>query len=194
MADISNLANLQSTEPLDWEKYADAKEAPQPPRKGRYQLRAPDSFTFTATAAGFLQAQVDPTVVGPSHPGYSLRFQRVSAKPFTRSGVKVSQLGDYLRAVGMAVRPTTPQEQANAIESTAGRIFTADLDWEVYCKGCKFTLKGEENFPADGNGGHLPVIKCPNCKATSVDAAGAEVVTPVNLRANVRIDRFVAAS
>ena len=190
MADISALSNLQSTEPLDWDKYADSKESPTPPRKGRYQLQAPPSFAFSATTAGYLQAQIDPKVAGPTDAGYEIKFQRVSAKPFKRSGVTVSQMGDYLRAVGITQRPQTPQEQADAVEATAGRIYQADLDWEAYCKGCKFTLKGMENFPTDESGKPSPWAKCPNCKQTGDDGK----VTPVSLRANVRIDRFVSAA
>jgi len=190
MADISNLTNLQATEPLDWDQYTDSKESVPLPRKGRYQLQAPESFTFEASQAGALQARIDPKVVGPTNAGYTIRFQRVSAKPFLRGGVKVSQLGDYLRAVGIATRPATPQEQANAVEATAGRVFTGDLDWEARCSTCKFTLKGEEKFPPDGNGGHSPVIKCPNCTVTN-DKGQTE---PANLRANVRVERFISAA
>lgn len=190
-ADISSLTNLQSTEPLDWDKYADTKESFQIPRKGRYQLQAPPSFTFLPSAAGFLQGQVDPTVVGPSDAGYKL-WQRVSAKPFKRAGATVSQMGDYLRAVfgTAAPRPSTPQEQADAVEATANRIFQADCDWEAYCSACKFTLKGEANFPSDGKGGHAPAVACPNCKQTNEQG----VETPLTLRAKLRIDRFVSAA
>lgn len=190
MADISALTGLAAVEPLDWDKYADAKESQVPPRKGRYQLRAPESFTFASTAAGYLSAQVDPTVVGPSDSGYVVKFQRVSAKPFLRSGVKVSQLGDYLRAVGITLRPTSPSEQATAVEQTAGRIYQGDIDWDAYCKACKFSLKGYENFPADGKGGHQPFVKCPNCKVVADD--GSE--SAVTLRANARVDRFVSSA
>ena len=153
-------------------------------------MRASEKITFGATQAGFLSAQIDPVVVGPSNEGYTFRYTKVSAKPFKRSGVTVSQMGDYLRAVGITQRPQTPQEQADAVEATAGRIYQADLDWEAYCKGCKFTLKGMENFPTDESGKPSPWAKCPNCKQTGDDGK----VTPVSLRANVRIDRFVSAA
>ena len=194
MADISNLTNLAAAEPLDWDKYVDTKEAQVPPRKGRYQLQAPPSFAFSATGAGYLSAQIDPTVVGPTDAGYAIKYSRVSAKPFLRSGVKVSQMGDYLRSVGITTRPTSPTELANAVEQTAGRIYQGDLDWEAYCKGCKFTLKGMENFPADGKGGHQPWTVCPNCKQTVAKDDGTIEEKAVTLRANARVERFVSSA
>lgn len=184
-ADISNLTNLQSAEPLDWENYADAKEAPPPPPKGRYVVRSAEKITFGATQAGFLSAQIDPTVVGPSNEGYKFNFTKVSGKPFKRGAATVSQMGDYLRAAGSPARPRTPQEQADAVEATAGATLQVDVDWEAYCKGCKYTLKGMEKFPKLPSGGHDQWVTCPNCK----DESGS----PVNLRARSKVDRFVAA-
>ena len=192
MADISALSGLQAGEPLEGADYPDANE-PQPlPKKGRYVVQAPASFpdtSFGTTKAGFLQATIDPTIVGPSNEGANIRFSRVSAKVFKRKGRNVSQVGDYLRACGVPV-PTDgdPAKLADAVEQTAGRNYQVDLDWEVYDgKGEQpFEVKGMENFPADGNGGHQPYVVNPYRK----DDAGE----PVLLRANVRIQRFIAAS
>lgn len=183
MADISNLANLQAGEPLDWDGYKDSQEAPPPPPKGRYTVRAPEQITFSATQQGFLSAQVDPTIVGPTAEGYVIKFSRVSAKPFKRGQVTVSQLGDYLRACGITSRPTTPQEQANAVEQTAGRVYQIEGDWEAYDSETKWTLKGMENFPDDGKGGKSPWVKVPG--------TGSETEPAKTIRANFRVSRYV---
>lgn len=184
MADISNLQNLQAGEPLDWETYKDAQELPPPPAKGRYQVRAPDSFTFSATREGYLSAQVDPVIVGPQAAGTVIKYARVSAKPFQRGGARVSMIGDYIRATGSTARPRTPEEQATAIEQTMGAVYQVDLDWEAYDSQTSWRLSGMENFPSDGNGGHIPWVKVPNTP---------EGEEPRTIRANAKIVRFVAA-
>ena len=186
MADISALSNLQATDPLDDETYVDAREFPPPPPKGRYIFRAPEKFIFGATKAGHLSAKIDPTIVGPAAEGTVVKSS-VSAKTYKRQGIPVSQLGDYRRACGLsAAGLTQPQQQAEAVEETAGRTFQADGDWQAYCKVCKYTLNGMKNFPSDGNGGYSPWTTCPNCK----DDKGA----PINLKAWFVLDRFVSAS
>jgi hypothetical protein len=186
MADISSLTNLQAGDPIDWEGYADAKEAAPPPRKGRYVVRAPEKFAFGSTQQGYLSAQIDPIIVGPSSEGYEIRYVKVSAKPFKRGAATVSQLGDYLRAAQSTARPRSPQEQADAVEATANRTYQIDGDWEGYCKQCKYTAKGEAAFPKGADGQPQPWLPCPNeCK----DDAGS----PVQLRARFRVERFVAA-
>lgn len=184
MADISGLQNLQAGEPLDWDQYADAREMTPPPPKGRYMVRATDKFTFSATKLGYLQAQVDPVVVGPTNEGYVIRFARVSAKPFKRRGTTVSQAGDYLRATGSQARPRTPEELAAAIELTAGAPLQVEIDWEAYDAEGPFVLKGMENFPLAENGQHMPWAPHP----TKRDPVSGE---PMMVRANVKIERFV---
>lgn len=189
MADISSLGDLNASEPLDMNIYKDTRERTgfQLPKKGRYSVRAPENFpseAFGKTQAGFLSAQVDPTIVGPSNEGYRVRFTKVSAKTFKRGGVTVSQVGDYLRACGRRVNVSgAPQELADAVEQTANLTYEVDGDWRVYEKGTGFVLEGMENFPSDGNGGHIPVIDSP----TQVDENGV----PNKLRANFVISRYV---
>lgn len=154
-------------------------------------VRAPEAFpstAFGATKAGFLSAQIDPVIVGPKHEGFSLRYTKVSAKPFKRGGTTVSQLGDYLRACGVSrVISGDPQEQANAVEATAGTTYQVDLDWRAYNKNTGFNLEGMERFPTDGNGGHLSWIDDPSEK-------DPDTGKPVRLRANIVVSRFVAAA
>jgi hypothetical protein len=159
MADISQLGNLNASEPLDLPLYKDAKEFSLP-KKGVYTVRAPESFpptTFGASKSGFLTAAVDPTIVGPSNEGFTVRFTRVSAKSWKdKSGVTISQLGRYLRATGL--RDTVegnPQAQADAVERTANVTYKIKGDWRAYNTATGFTLEGMEKFPSDGNGGHL---------------------------------------
>ncbi len=203
MADISALGQLQPVEPLDLENYADNKEfggATLPP-KGRYTVRAPDSFppaSFSRTRAGSLSAQVDPTIVGPSSEGYLIRFTKVSAKAFKRGGVTVSQMGDYLRAAGVRGRFSDEAALADAVEQTANATYEVDVDWRAYNKNTGFSVEGMERFPSDGNGGHLPWFPDPIEKQKDED--GKEVLgpdgqpQPLRLRANLTVSRYVPAS
>lgn len=171
------------------------------PVKGRYSLRAPESFpaaSFGHTNAGAFSAQIDPTIVGPTNEGFNIRFTKVSAKSFKRGGVSVSQLGDYLRACGFRGRVTDEQGLADAVEQTANRVYEAILDWRAYNKNTKFSVEGMERFPSDGQGGHLPYY--PDPTEFELDAEGNEVKdaegnkVPKKLRANVVVSRYIPAS
>ena len=191
-ADISAISNLsQSAEPLDMEMYPDAREAAPLPKKGEYVLKAPDSFpstAFGATQAGALSASVDSEIVGPTNEGYTIKYQKVSAKVFKRGGLPASQLGDYLRACGIKGKISAdPQAQADAVEQTAGKIYKAICDWRAYHSATKFAVEGMEKFPKDGNGGHLPFINHPTEK-------DAETGEPVRLRAQLMVSRYLPAS
>lgn len=157
MPNLSHLGGLNPVEQLDLDgTYPVAKESSfSLPPKNVYVLRAPDTFPDTAfgsTKAGILQVQIDPTIVGPSHEGFTVKFVKVSAKVFDRNGQKVSQVGDYLKACGFSGRLTSVQEIADAIESTAGKTYQCKLDWRAYNKRTGWTLEGMERFPklADG--------------------------------------------
>lgn len=157
MADLSHLGGLNPIDHLDVDDtYPVVKESTfQLAPAGTYTLRAPDSFpasSFSRTKAGALQVQIDPTIVGPTNEGYTVRFVKVSAKVFERGGKKVSQVGDYLAAVGFRGTIRDEQELADAIEASAGRIYQAKLDWRAYNKRTGFSLEGMTRFPklADG--------------------------------------------
>ncbi len=200
-ADISALGNLLPVEPLDMENYQDAQEARPLPPEGQYTVRAPESFPSTAfgsTKAGYLSAQVDPTIVGPTNEGYTLRFTKVSAKTFKRGGVNVSQLGDYLRATGRRNQVgSDPQAQADAVEQTANALYKVDVRWRAYCKNCGFVLEGMTKFPSDGNGGYVPWTACPNCKdpEDTEELAKKEdrPVKQLSIRGNLVVNRYIAA-
>lgn len=190
MADLSALGTLNPVEQLDLSNYKDNKISTfQLPRKGRYSLQAPDSFpstAFTRTNAGALSVQIDPKIVGPTNPGFEVRFVKVSAKPFKRDGITVSQLGDYLRACGSTAILRDEQEQADAAEATANQVYTADLDWRAYHKIGPVIVEGMENFPILADGSNQSWIAHP----TEKDEKGE----PVKVRANLFVKRFLAAS
>lgn len=186
---LGNLTPVEDSLNLD-ESYKEAGSFTPLPPKGTYTVQAPDSFpssAFGATKAGFLSAQVDPRIVGGAHDGYTIRFTKVSFKPFKRSGVTVSQGGDYLRACGFRGRLSDPQSMADAVEGTANRIYRVDVDWRAYNKDTGYSLEGMERFPSDGNGGHLPWCEDPNAK-------DPETGEPVRLRANLQVTRYLQAT
>lgn len=199
MADISHLGTLQPLEPIDLDLYPAAQQGTFP-KKGRYTLRAPERIgdeAFSASQSNYLKAQIDPVIVGPSHNGYVVRYVSLSAKPYKRTigrrgtpnekVITVSQLGDYLRACGIkGVLPTDPAALADLVERTAGATFLADLDWRARNKNTGREVRGMENFPSDGNGGHLPWF-------TDPDDLDPETKEPRRVRAFLEIVRFVPA-
>lgn len=197
MADISLLGNLATSEPLNFDQYADAKEGFELPKAGVYTLRAPEQFpptAFGATKAGFLSAQIDPTIVGPTHEGFNIRFTKVSAKPFERRGMRVSQLGDYLRATGRTgTIPGDPQQQANAVEQTAGLVYQAHLDWRAYSKTTGYSIEGMSKFPKNGSDTtHQPWIELDGKDGRPMEKD--EQGNPVRLRANLVLTRYIPAA
>jgi hypothetical protein len=156
MADLSMLGGLNAIEPLDSSDYPvnqekDFRLAP----KGTYTVQAPDGFpqaAFGKTKNGDLSVQIDPTIVDGPSTGLTIKFTKVSAKPFKRGEKWASQVGDYLAACGWTGQLTDPQSIADAIESTAGKVYQVKLDWRAYNKRTGFSLEGMERFPklADG--------------------------------------------
>jgi hypothetical protein len=179
---------LKPITPLDFEGYADNKEFTSIPKAGRYTVQAPDQFpaaSFGRTKKGDFSAQVDPTIVGPTNEGFKLRFIKVSAKAFQRSGKSASQAGDYLRACGLNTGKIQDEAAlADAIEQTANRTYEVELDWRAYNKDTFYSLEGMERFPSDGNGGYLPYTTDPNAKDPTTGEA-------VKLRAQLIVTRFI---
>lgn len=192
MADISSLGGLAPVDTLDGDTYKTQSVGFTMPKAGRYTLRSPESFPATAfgkTQAGNLSIQIDPTIVGPTSEGLTVRFTKISAKVFERGpGNKVSQVGDYLKAVGYQGNvPGDPQEIANLVEQTAGAQYEAVLEWEARHSASGFKVKGMRNFPSDGNGGYQSWVNHPT--ETTLDGEGKQV--PLRLRANLVVDRYI---
>jgi hypothetical protein len=202
MANISHLGTLAESQPLDLSQYAGQRasgtgfRAIPPP--GRYTVRAPESFpdtAFSASKAGALLTQIDPTIVGGEHDGYQLRFVKVSAKVFMRTvkengvetKVPASQVADYLKACGLnSTVSALPSEVANQIEQTAGMLYEVETDWKVWDKisQTEYTLReNADRFVKDEAGNPQPFI-------IVKDADGNDM----RLRANVEVTKFIAAS
>lgn len=193
MADISQLGGLAAAEPLDMDGYQLSGGAKPFPRKGRYLLRARPSFpaeAFGKSAAGALTVAIDPTIAEGPSAGFEMRFTRVSSKVYERGGVKVSQLGDYLKACGIQGKLTgEAQDAADKAEQTANLTFEAYLDWRLFARGeadggGDLIIDGQDNFPKDDQGNPQPWIE----SKTQLDDQG----NPKRLRANLQIKRFVA--
>lgn len=189
MADLSQLGNLVEVNPVELgDTYPEARQSTfQLPKKGEYTLQAPESFpqdAFGTTKAGHLSVRIDPTIVGPINEGFQLKFQSVSAKPFERRGQTVSQAGDYLAACGFRGTLKTAQQIADAIESTAGATYRANLDWRAY-SNTGVDIEGMEKFPKLADGSYQSWVEDPVAK----DDNG----NPVKVRARLYIRNFIAA-
>ena len=187
MVDISSLGNLESAKPLDLSIYPDARGGQGLPKSGRFVVRAPESFSasaFSKTRAGNLSARVDPTIVGPSDEGYTLRFTNISAKVYQRDGKDVSQVGDYLRSFGITEELTgDPQQAANLIASTAGQTYEIFADWEARHSATGYKVTGMKNFPTDTAGNPQSWVEHP----AEVDGEGKAL----RLRANLVVRKFL---
>lgn len=198
-ADISHLTGLAPVEPLDLNTYpVNRKSSFRLPPAGRYTMRAPDQFTadsFTQSKAGSLLVAINPTVADGPHEGFQLRKaqSRVSAKVYERDGQPVSQVGDYLVALGYKGPLASDQDVADAVEGTAGRTYQADLDWIAENYNTGFKVRGMKNFPKNADGTFQQWVDDPTEKdLTRTDADGNPV--PKRLWANVFIRNFIPAA
>lgn len=193
-ADISMLGGLRPVEELDLSNYKDNQAPAALPPAGVYTLQAPDSFPPTAFGRSQSEAitvAIDPKIVGPTNEGYTIRFTKVSAKVFKRGGIPVSQLGDYLRAFGIREKLSTEQAQIDLAESTANRIYQAEVDWKGWNKNNKREILGMANAIPDGKGGFEPYFLDDTDLVEVENADGTKTKSPRRLRANLTITRFV---
>ena len=175
-ADISGL-ELKPLERLEGDIQAPGVPQP-PPIPGTYVGSAPDTFEYSATKNGDLMVTLGAVkIVAPTNAGFELKFQRASSKTYKNRNS--SPAIDYLRACGITTIPGSNDELVALVESTAGKPFQFDLDWEAYDKDDQTSIEGYENFPDDGKDGKAFYVKNPN--------------TGNNLRARARIRRFRTA-
>lgn len=183
---VENVAGLNqgAVDEVDWDSYEDASGEFQLPEEGEYTFRAPDQdgFEIGETQNGDFKATFTAVVDGGPYDGFEARYTSVSGKVFQRgkSKTKVSQLGDYLRAVGSNARPSSrdKDQQTAAVKSTAGSTFKAFARWEGQCKACQTRVNGMSRFQ-NGSGEPQQTIACPSCKA--------------EVRARFRVNRYISA-
>ncbi len=190
MADLGHLGPSKQTAPLDLANYADNRKAAfKLPVHGEYTLQLSESFpqeAFSRTKkTGALSIALEPTIVGPTNAGFQLRYAKVSATTFQRDGKTVSQIGDALRSLGYTGTAEDEQAQADAIESCAGQLFEAELDWRAYNGKTGLSIEGMSNFPKLPNGEYQSWIEDPN----DMDEEGA----PKRVPARLYIRRFIPA-
>lgn len=162
MVDLSNLKLVEEDITVaDDASYADAQDFPPPPPEGIYTL-IQGKPEFGANAGGFLSIKMDHVVNGGEFDSRKIAFDRISDKPFERSGVRVNMASDHIRAVyPTGQRPVcrTHVDYAAAIEAAEGKPFKAVIIWEGGCnhkdtpQECDwaddkvFRVKNERNFP-----------------------------------------------
>lgn len=191
--DLSNLKLIEENIEVDTDNYVDPSEFPPPIPDGTYLFKQ-GKPEFDVTGKGFLQAQFTHEVADGDQVGAKVSFDRISNKPFDRSGIKVNMMTDHLRAIGDRGRYRTHQEYADALAAGEGKTFKAQTQWEAGCQhkgtdkqvewtdtkpeaqGGVFRLKNMKNFPSNGNGGYKPEATCTVC------GAQAQARTRINLR------------
>ena len=145
---------------FDYDNYVDGGNTSfAPPPEGVYTAQAPiihndgtlvlsDTNDFRPSSEGILMLRVDPiTIVTPEYKGRTVRFQQFSTKKYAKR--EGSQVLDFLRACGLAVRPKSNDEMRAACVMASGRTFKFALIWEAFNKDTKETTSGYENFPPD---------------------------------------------
>lgn len=191
---IADLGNLQPVD-IDLDSYAEAapKSSFRLPPAGRYTLRAPDSFTseaFSATGTGALSARVDSTLVSSEQAGFVIRYQRVSAAPF-KNDPNTSWMLRYLKACGVSGRISSVQDLADAVASTAGRTYEAELEWVAQDRSTGFVVKGMKSFPQLSDGTYQSWVPHPTLTQRNERTGQDE---PKRCWANIEVKRYITPS
>jgi hypothetical protein len=160
MSDLSGL-NLKQPTKTDWDNYNPGSKFMAPPpalgvdgKPVLYYGQVPKTFEFGADDEGNLNALIDPIVLvkgGQGVDGYTIRFTRVSVKPFKKGDkpINAHSMGNYLRSAQVQAKPQTNEEYAAAVRATAGRVIPVTIDWVARNKDTGEEVKGFLNFPED---------------------------------------------
>jgi len=190
---ISEIGNLQASEPVDLDIYKTinrARPTGLPPR-GEYEVRVPDSFSkenFGATQAGLLKVTFNVAIAAGDRTGFPIRVRNMSAKVWTdKQGHQQSGIGEYLASMGyQGTLPTDPQRLVDLICATAGRTVTAYCDWVAEHYASQYKVTGMRNFPTGADGQPQSFVPHP----TEKDAEG----NALRLRANLEIRKWLVPS
>jgi hypothetical protein len=149
-ADVSQL-NLREPDLINFDKYQDGGNSFTPPPEGKYfgQVSPITDEAFGATGEGYLKLTVpEITIVNAqTGNGYKVKYTQLSSKKYAKR--EGSQFLDFLRAAGIAARPTSNEELKSAAKMASGRVVQFQLIWEAYDKNTKQSTSGYENFPVD---------------------------------------------
>lgn len=209
--------NLQEPAKVDWDNYNSGSKYQAPP-----PALGPDgkAITYYGVAAevkedqpdkGFLQFILDPIKIvrSGSHDGYAIRFTRASVRPFTKKNKETGEeeavkgnpnkLANFLRAVGLQVKPQTNADYRASVKAAAGRTFPFTVDWEAYNKDTGERVRGYLSFPEDPErpGQRKSILKAGDViteRDNKGNITGTRQVTSEVLFANARLRYFQDAT
>lgn len=168
MADnINGITELKPPDPIDFAEYDDSTGGGKPfvmPPRGTYNFLPTEAPEFGATKEGYLSATITPLVVidpGKEWDGFEVRFTRVNTKKWPKRNA--NGFADYLRSHGYQGALSSNDEYKEVAVALTNQPAHGVLDWEVYCKQCGFTLKGQANMPKNEDGTFATRMACPNC-------------------------------
>jgi hypothetical protein len=206
MTDISQLS-LREPEVVDWDtlgkgsSYTPPPPAVDPSGKPIVYYGVATVSTTEPTKEGYLQLLLDPLKIVDSGTanGYTLRFTRVSTKPFEKNGAPIkgnpNSAANFLRATGLQARPQTNSEYIAAAKATNGKKFPFTIKWEAYNKDTGEKVSGYENFPDDQErpGQKKSILKAGDVvteRDSKGNVTGTRVIESEVLFANARLKFF----
>lgn len=205
--DIAQI-NLREPEQVDWEHYSSGStyQAP-PPALGNdgkpivYYGLLRGFKEADKSDDGYLNLILDPIEITRSgaFDKTLLKFTRASVKPFQRNGENIkgnpNKLANFLRAVGLQVRPQTNEDYLAAVKASLNKPFAFTIDWEGYNRDTGEAIRGFLSFPEDSErpGQRKSILKRGDLyNITDVKGAitGTGVVQSEIVFANARVKYF----
>lgn len=205
---MANTAGMGLTEPrqIDWDNYnPGSRYVPPPPAKDAggktivYSGQLPKDVIEEQDDEGYRRYLLDPITLvknGGTVDGTTIRFTRVSVKPFEKNGkpVNASSAGNVLRSAGVPAKPQKTAEYDNAMKAARGRIVQFAIDWEARNKDTGEKVSGYDNFPDDTDrpGQKKSILRAGDAYKTKEGATA--IVQSEVLFANPRVRYFVDGS
>ncbi len=198
--------NLREPEQVDWDSLGKSGYmAPPPALDGAgnpiVYMGTVEGLKESDPDDGYLAYLLDPIKIkGSAAEGYTIRFTRASARPFTKvDGTPVkgnpNKLAQFLRAGGLQAKPQTNAEYRASVNAVKAKPISFTLDWQAYNKDTGEKVNGFLAFPMDPErpGQRKSILKAGdvvNELDSKGNITGTRTVQSEVLFANARIKYF----
>lgn len=204
--------DLKQPEKVDWDnlhsgsKYQAPPPAQGPDGKNIVYYGVAEGIKETDPDDGYKQFVIGPVKIvrsGNGADGYQIRMTWASVRPFQKNGENIkgnpNKVANFLRAVGLQVKPQTNPEYDAAMKSAVGKTFPFVGDWEARSADKTEVVRGYRCFPDDPDRpGYKKAILRAGDVVTERDSkgnvTGTRTIQSEVLFANFRIKYFQDAA
>lgn len=201
--------NLKEPEQCDWDSLGKSGYMPPPPAldaNGKaITYFGVSEAKETDPDEGYLQFLLDPIKIirSGSADGYTIRFTRISTKPFTKNDQPIkgnpNKVANFLRSAGLQAKPQTNSEYRASVQAVKTKPVAFTVDWSAYNKDTGEKVNGYLSFPDDPErpGQKKAILKAGDVvteRDNKGNVTGTRTITSEVLFANARLRYFQDAT